>query len=116
MERKVNSEKFQPIISASFNRFQLEQVLLWVQHNNVTTNSSFVHALKTLPLDEKGKPMNEKSKNRLSCGVSTLIVMEKEGQDLSRVRNIQVWSTPDKNKLDIRWDETQHIGKTRFEE
>ena len=116
MERKAGSEKFQPRMVASFNRFQLEQVLLWVQHNNVTTNSSFAHALKTLPLDEKGKPMNEKSKNRLSCGVSAAIAMEKEGGDLSRVRNIQVWSTPDKNKLDIHWDEIQHTGKTRFGE
>ena len=113
MERKGNSEKFQPRMVASFSKPQMESVAAWLTKevlNSGTTNGrTFDSALETVELDEKGKTMNEKSRKRLTYGLATINILHKEGMRLNQIiGTIQVWQrTPDENKLEILYDTIQ---------
>ncbi len=116
MERKGPSEKFQPIMVASFNRPQIESVATWLVLNSITNGRTFESALETVGLDEKGKVMDVKSKKRLRYG-ETINILYRKGVRINQIAGIiQVWqTTPDDNKLEFRYDTIQprNFGLTR---
>ena len=103
MERRAETKIFQPHIVASFTKPQMESVAAWLTREVLTNGRTFDSALETVELDEKGKVMNEKNRNRLRYGLSTINILYKEGVRLDQIRGtIQVWQkTPDENKLEI---------------
>ncbi len=119
MERKGNSEKFQPRMVASFSRRQIESVGVWLGRtyldrkakaldHGITSAEAFDRALETTKLDEKGKIMDEKSSKRLTYGLATINILLKEDVRFDQIiGTIQVWQvTPDEDKLEIRFDRT----------
>ena len=127
MERKGSSEKFQPRMVASFSRPQMESVGSWLKRvvldrqvldHGITFTEAFDRIFETEKLDEKGKTMDEKSRNRLRYGLATINILHKEGMRLSQIiGTIQVWqTTPDENKLEIRYDTIQprNFGLRRY--
>ena len=97
-------------------------VYLWSEKNVTQTGSSFtqdfLRDVETAEFDEKGKKMDGKAKNRLIYGLATINILHKERMQLNQIiGTIQVWqTTPDENKLEIRYDTIQprNFGLRRY--
>lgn len=104
-----SAEKFNPRMVASFNKYQIINVDDWAGNSVVQTSESFTRDslkyLQTAKFDEKGKPMDEKSRRRLKYGIQVLGIMIIEGVDLDKIQGVvQVWqTTPDESKVEVRW-------------
>lgn len=118
MTPKESSEKFQPRMVASFSKPQLESVGSWLRRelldsgvldHGQTSTQVIDKALEEKKLDEKGKVMDAKSRNRIIYGLATINILRKEGVRLDQIiGTIQVWQgTPDENKLEVRYATTQ---------
>lgn len=96
MERKSGTEKFKPLMVAAFSKGQLRQVNEWAWKNTQAIEGSlnFLKALEIIELDEKGKSMNEKSRNRLNYAIKAI---KQLADDRCRLHQIQgpviVWQT-----------------------
>ena len=122
MEKKTGSEKFQPRMVASFSKIQLLYVFLWSEKNVTQTGPSFtqdfLRVLETAELDEKGKSMNGKAKNRLKYGEKAISALLSHGHHLDQIQGlVTVWqATPDEDKVEIRYDTIQprNFGLRRY--
>lgn len=94
----------------SFNKIQLANVCLWSQ-NNVTQTSpnftqDFLKAIETAEFDEKGKKMDEKSRNRLGYAIKAIGAIANQKDKISQIQGqVQVWQVgPEDDRIEIRWD------------
>jgi hypothetical protein len=120
-------KKFQPRMVASFSKTQLMSVATWFNENAqdfIQGKSTFTeasnNALKTVQIDEKGKVMNEEARKRLGYGIKVLgmLLVEETYFDFTEIQGrVQVWqTTPDENKLEIRYNTIQrrNFGQRRY--
>ena len=122
MGKEGTSEKPQPRMVTSFNKTQLESVQNWLANNVDLSEASsflrnFIRALDAVKLDEKGKQMDDKARDRLRYGLAVINILRKEGvRPDSVVGVIQVWqgTTPDENKLEIRYDYKRSNSEPRL--
>lgn len=109
MTTESERKKFQPRMVASFSKPQIESVAAWLSrevHNSTANGSTFDSVLETVGLDEKGKVMDEKSRRRITYGLATINILQKEGVRINQIAGIiQVWQiTPDEDTIEIRVD------------
>ncbi len=107
------AERFQPRTLASFSVHQMEQVMLWAHDNGVTEamkeqglrfSEAFNTALDIAQMDEKGKLMGEKGRNRLKLALTALARVAERQADFKGIQgDISVWSTPDPETFEVRW-------------
>ena len=115
------TEKFQPKTLAQFSVHQMEQVMMWAHNNGVTEairdqgirfTDAFYKTVETAQLDERGKPMNERGRERLRLALTVLARLtggKEEFKDI--IGPITVWQvTPNPNEVEVRWT----IKDTRY--
>lgn len=123
-------ERFQPRTVASFNSHQLRQVFDWFQEKGFTITSNaadtispafFSEVWSMAETDEKGKPLNEKGRNRLYYG---LLLLAKMAESPNAFMDIQgeanVWQmSAHPSDIEFRWKRKgdsleSRASKTRF--
>lgn len=108
------AERFQPRTLASFNKHQIEQVFLWAHRNDVTKAKdsgqtfvdAFSQAIQTAELDEKGKPMNERGRERLQLASKVFVAFGKNQVDFVDLKgDVTVWQiSKDPERIEVRWN------------
>lgn len=90
-------KEFQRIIVASFTKGQLQRVIMWYRANvNFQDGRDFGaivdEALVKAELDEQGKAMTEKAKNRIRYGGTIITNAMASGIDMNNVTGeIKLW-------------------------
>lgn len=108
------TEKFQPRTLAQFSLYQVEKVLMWAHNSGVMEvrrnqgtlfRDAFLEVIETATFDEKGKPMNERGKERLRLALTVMARLTGRHEELKDVTGpITVWQvTPNPNKVEVRW-------------
>lgn len=104
------TERFQSRTVASFSAPQLERILHWTQGNGVNSNDGFTYQrqfrkfVESSDVDEKGRPIDERGKNRLLIAARVLSKMVNHSKVFEGIRgDIQVWQiSPDPQRLEAR--------------
>ncbi len=107
----------------SFKPRQIEQAIRWAHQNGVTYQmrheglnfrQAFTYALETAAIDEQGKPMDERGRERLGHARDVFHSLAVASDELSDVHGaISVWSTRVIGSVEVRYQVANRFSSAR---